>query len=70
MSSVQLKFASICEMGVIALALLADLWASGSNPSQAQDGSLHNCPQAGRWAMSVWDGEDGTDTGTSQPLAR
>jgi len=22
---------------------------------------MHNCPQAGKWAISVWDGDDGTD---------
>jgi len=26
-------------------------------------GTLHNCPPAGKWAISVWDGADGTDTG-------
>jgi len=24
---------------------------------------MHNCPLAGKWAISVWDGSDGTDTG-------
>jgi len=24
---------------------------------------MHNCPQAGKWAMSVWDGADATETG-------
>jgi hypothetical protein len=24
---------------------------------------MHNCPQAGKWAISVWGGADGTDTG-------
>ena len=27
------------------------------------EGSLQDCPPAGRWAISVWDGADGTDTG-------
>jgi hypothetical protein len=22
---------------------------------------MHNCPQAGKWAIAVWDGDDGTD---------
>ena len=26
-----------------------------------QQGSMHNCPQPGRWAISVWSGDDGTD---------
>jgi hypothetical protein len=31
--------------------------------SQAVDATIHNCPQPGKWAISVWDGADGTDTG-------
>jgi len=67
MPEVRVKFASISSVGVIALALLATLWASDSSLSEAQNGSLHNCPAAGRWAISTWDGDDGTDT--SQALA-
>jgi hypothetical protein len=26
-------------------------------------GTVHNCPSAGKWAVSVWDGADATDTG-------
>jgi|GEM_PF-584223 len=26
-------------------------------------GTLHNCPKVGKWAISVWDGLDGTDAG-------
>jgi len=37
--------------------------ATGPSSSQAQDGALRNCPQPGKWAISVWDGADGTDTG-------
>jgi len=28
---------------------------------------MHNCPQAGKWAISVWDGDDSTET--AQALA-
>jgi hypothetical protein len=58
-----MKVVSTPSFGFIALVLLATLWAGGSGLSQAQDGSLHNCPEAGRWAISAWDGGDGTDTG-------
>jgi hypothetical protein len=27
------------------------------------EAAMHNCPQAGKWAISVWDGPDGTETG-------
>jgi hypothetical protein len=43
------------------LGLLALLWATGISSSQAQQGAMHNCPQAGKWAISVWSGDDGTD---------
>jgi hypothetical protein len=38
-------------------------WARGPSWSQAHDGTLHNCPEPGRWGISVWDGAGGTDTG-------
>jgi hypothetical protein len=47
----------------LALAALALVWAIGVSPSRGQEGTLHNCPQPGKWAMSVWDGADDTDTG-------
>jgi len=49
--------------GALALAALALVWAMGAGSSEGQEGALHNCPQPGKWAMSVWDGADGTDTG-------
>jgi hypothetical protein len=27
------------------------------------EGAMYNCPQAGKWAISVWDGPDGTEAG-------
>ncbi|GAG01482.1 unnamed protein product, partial [marine sediment metagenome] len=35
----------------------------GAGSSGGQQSTLHNCPQPGKWAISVWDGADGTDTG-------
>ncbi|MGQ9572146.1 MAG: hypothetical protein ACUVV3_03010 [Dehalococcoidia bacterium] len=49
--------------GVIALALLGVIWAVGVTSSGAQQGAMQNCPQAGKWAISVWSGADGTDAG-------
>jgi hypothetical protein len=46
---------------MLALALVALVWAIGIGSSQAQQGAMHNCPQAGKWAISVWDGDDATD---------
>jgi competence protein ComEC len=48
---------------VFVLGLIALAWMLGSGASQAEDATMHNCPQAGKWAISVWEGPDGTDTG-------
>ena len=45
-----------------ALALLAMLWGAGMGLSEAQDGTMHDCPQPGKWAISVWSGDDNTPT--------
>jgi hypothetical protein len=50
-------------VALLALALLALGSTLGPGSSEAQPGSMHNCPQAGKWAISVWEGPDGTDTG-------
>jgi uncharacterized protein YkwD len=34
---------------------------SSAHPGASQD-TMHNCPQAGKWAISVWGGADGTAT--------
>jgi len=49
--------------GVFALGLLALAWMLGPGASQAEDATMHNCPQPGKWAIAVWDGADGTETG-------
>jgi len=38
-------------------------WALETDSSHGQDGAMHNCPQAGKWAISVWGGADSTETG-------
>jgi hypothetical protein len=43
---------------VIAVGLAA--WALATGPSEAQSGSAHHCPQAGKWSIAVWDGPSGT----------
>jgi hypothetical protein len=50
-------------VGVLTLSLLTLAWPLRHSPSQAQDGTMHNCPHAGKWAVSVWSGDDDTDTG-------
>ena len=52
------KLALLSPAGMIALGLLALVWAMGTGSSQAQQGTMHNCPQPGGWAISVWEGEE------------
>ena len=49
--------------GALALGLLTLAWGIGPGPSEAQQDAMHNCPQPGKWAISAWDGPDGTETG-------
>jgi len=44
---------------MFALGLLAFGWMSAAGPSEAQSGSMHNCPPAGRWSIAVWEGDSG-----------
>jgi hypothetical protein len=46
---------------LIAVGLVA--WGPATDSSQAQAGTMHNCPPAGKWSIAVWDGEGGTMAG-------
>jgi hypothetical protein len=48
---------------ILALGLVMFTWGFGAGASEAQQDTMHNCPQTGKWAIAVWDGPDGTDTG-------
>jgi hypothetical protein len=52
------KLALLYLAGMVVLGLLALVWAIGIDSSQAQGGTMHNCPQPGKWAISVWEGEE------------
>ena len=52
-----LKSCLTALIAVVALASLAASWASSSSPTEAEAGTMYNCPQAGKWAISVWSGE-------------
>jgi hypothetical protein len=43
----------------LALSSLALAWALTAGPSEAQSGSMHNCPPAGKWSIAVWEGDSG-----------
>jgi len=67
MRSVRAKTVLLLLAGLLALGLLTIAWVIGPGPSEAQQGTMHNCPQSGKWAISVWDGDDGT--GAEQAFA-
>jgi hypothetical protein len=50
------ELALLSLAGVLALGMVALFWAIGIGSSGAQDGTMHNCPPAGRWSIAVWDG--------------
>jgi DMSO/TMAO reductase YedYZ molybdopterin-dependent catalytic subunit len=57
------KVAFMVMAGVLALGLGALLQAMQTASSGAPQDAVQNCPHAGKWAISVWEGPDGTDTG-------
>jgi hypothetical protein len=57
------KVAVLAVAGVLALGLVALLQAMQTASSGAPQDAMQNCPHAGKWAISVWEGPDGTDTG-------
>jgi hypothetical protein len=50
---------------MLALSLLALWWVTGRGFSEAQQDAMYNCPQAGKWAISVWSGPNDVDTETA-----
>lgn len=48
---------------ILCVGLTALVWTLGAGSSEAQQNTMHNCPQAAKWAIAVWDGPNGTDTG-------
>ena len=63
MRKVKAKAALLLLGGIIVLGVLTLAWAIGAGSSEAQQDAMHTCPQPGKWAISVWGGADGTDTG-------
>lgn len=43
---------------VLALLLAGFVWTLAAGPSEAQQGSMHNCPGVGKWSIAVWEGDD------------
>ena len=52
-------FLPVIVTSALALGLLAFAWMLAAGPSEAQSGSMHNCPPAGKWSIAVWEGDSG-----------
>jgi hypothetical protein len=44
----------------LVLAVGLATWVLAAGSSEAQPGSMHNCPPAGKWSIAVWEGTSGT----------
>jgi hypothetical protein len=54
---------ALLALAVIAVAAVGVTWTAAPERSEAQPGSMRNCPPAGRWSIAVWEGESGTAAG-------
>jgi hypothetical protein len=63
MGNRRLAFLVLFPGTTLALALVVLALFNGMGSSMAQQGLMHNCPEPGMWAVSVWAGDDGTDIG-------
>jgi hypothetical protein len=55
------KLVVLLVASVVAVGLVDLVWAVTTTSSEAQQGAMFNCPQPDKWAIAVWDGDDGTD---------
>jgi hypothetical protein len=46
--------------GALVSGLLALSWTLAAGSSEAQQGTMHNCPPAEKWSIAVWEGPGGT----------
>jgi hypothetical protein len=61
----RIMIALVTSGAILALGLAVVTWALGADASEAEQDAMYNCPQTGTWAIAVWNGPDGTDTGVS-----
>lgn len=45
----------------LAAVVLGLAWTSGAGSSEGQQDAIHNCPEPGKWAISVWIGQSDAD---------
>jgi len=59
------RFAVVLLGGALLLGAMGLAWALGPGASEAQQGTMQNCPPAAMWSIAVWDGESGTAAGAA-----
>ena len=52
---------------ILALGVAGLAWTLAAGSSEAQQGTMHNCPNSGKWSIAVWEGDDAA--GVDQALA-
>ena len=58
MRNSRLLFALVALGAVLALGVAGLAWTLSAGSSEAQQGTVHNCPAAGKWSIAVWEGDD------------
>ena len=47
----------------LAIGLIALVAILRASPSEAQQGTMHDCPLASKWSVAIWSGDNGADAG-------
>jgi hypothetical protein len=56
----RLLAALVASGAIVALGLAGLAWTLAAGSSEAQQGTMHNCPSSGKWSIAVWEGDDAT----------
>jgi hypothetical protein len=63
----RLLVALVASGAILALGVAGLAWTLAAGSSEAQQGTMHNCPSSGKWSIAVWEGDDGA--GVDEALA-
>lgn len=58
MRNSRLLFVLVALGAVLAVGVAGFAWTLSAGSSEAQQGTVHNCPSAGKWSIAVWEGDD------------
>ena len=63
----RLLVALVASGAILALGVAGLAWTLAAGSSEAQQGTMHNCPSSGKWSIAVWEGDNGA--GVDEALA-